>query len=246
MNTDVPPDQPFDRAPGESTDEPTAVAARYARRPAVDARYSLFDRAALAEQQGRVRAWAGLWATHRAELPDWHITEVGCGDGGNLLDAIRLGARPARLRGLELLPARAELARARLPAGLRIDTGDALAADIAPGSQDAVLQFTVFSSLLDDVFQQRLADAMWRWVRPGGGVLWYDFAVDNPRNRDVRGVPMRRVRALFPQAIAEVRRVTLAPPLARAACRVHPVLHGLLDSVPLLRTHRLVWLRKPA
>lgn len=237
MNTPLPPDP--------APDETAAVAARYARRPAVDTRYSLLDRAALAEQQMRVRAWAGLWSAHVAELPDWHITEVGCGDGGNLLDAIRLGAQPGHLRGLELLPARAERARSRLPAGLRIDTGDALAADIAPGSQDAVLQFTVFSSLLDDDFQQRLAEAMWRWVRPGGGVLWYDFAFDNPRNRDVRGVPMRRVRALFPQADITVRRVTLAPPLARAACRVHPVLHGLLCAVPLLRTHRLAWLRKP-
>lgn len=237
MNTSLPPDP--------APDETAAVAARYARRPAVDARYSLLDRAALAEQQARVRAWAGLWAAHVAELPDWRITEVGCGDGGNLLDAIRLGAQPGHLRGLELLPARAERARARLPAGLRIDTGDALAADIAPGSQDAVLQFTVFSSLLDDDFQQRLADTMWRWVRPGGGVLWYDFAFNNPRNRDVRGVPMRRVRALFPQADITLRRVTLAPPLARAACRVHPVLHGLLSAVPLLRTHRLAWLRKP-
>ncbi len=238
MNTSLPPDP--------APDETAAVAARYARRAAVDVRYSLLDRAALAEQQARVRAWAGLWAAHVAELPDWRITEVGCGDGGNLLDAIRLGAQPGHLRGLELLPARAERARARLPAGLRIDTGDALAADIAPGSQDAVLQFTVFSSLLDDDFQQRLADTMWRWVRPGGGVLWYDFAFDNPRNRDVRGVPMRRVRALFPQADITLRRVTLAPPLARAACRVHPVLHGLLSAVPLLRTHRLAWLRKPA
>ena len=141
MNTPVPPDRV------EST-EPQAVAARYARRLPRDARYSLLDRAALAEQQGRVRAWAGLWAAHLAELPDWAITEVGCGDGGNLLDAIRLGARPAHLRGLELLPERVALARERLPAAVRIDAGDALAADIAPASQQAVLQFTVFSSLL--------------------------------------------------------------------------------------------------
>ncbi|MDP4302582.1 class I SAM-dependent methyltransferase [Leptothrix discophora] len=240
MNTDLPPDP----SAGTDHDEAAAVVGRYARRPAFDARYSLLDRAALAEQQGRLRAWAGLWADHAGELADWRITEVGCGDGGNLLDAIRLGAQPGHLRGLELLPARAERARARLPASVRIDTGDALAADIAPGSQHAVLQFTVFSSLLDDGFQQRLADAMWRWVRPGGGVLWYDFAVDNPRNRDVCGVPLRRVRELFPQADAVVRRVTLAPPLARAACRVHPLLHGLLAALPPLRTHRLVWLRK--
>jgi hypothetical protein len=104
----------------------------------------------------------------------------------------------------------------------------------------------VFSSLLDDAFQQRLAAAMWRWLKPGGGVLWYDFTVDNPRNRDVRGVPLARIRALFPEARVESRRVTLAPPLARAVCRVHPGLYTLCNVLPPLRTHLLCWLGKPA
>jgi hypothetical protein len=87
---------------------------------------------------------------------------------------------------------------------------------------------------------------MWRWIKPGGGVLWYDFAIDNPRNADVRGVPMRRIRALFPQAKLLARRVTLAPPLARALARVHPgLVHPLALCLPFLRTHRLVWAIKP-
>jgi hypothetical protein len=40
--------------------------------------------------------------------------------------------------------------------------------------------------------------------------------------------------------------VTLAPPLARAACRLHPALYPLLNALPLLRTHRLAWIGKPA
>ena len=112
------------------------------------------------------------------------------------------------------------------------------------GSQDIVFQSTVFSSLLDDSFQQRLADAMWKWVRPGGGVLWYDFVVDNPRNPDVRGVPVRRIRELFPSGSHRVRRLTLAPPLARPAARIHPSLYTLLNSCPWLRTHVLVWVGK--
>ena len=132
-----------------------------------------------------------------------------------------------------------------LPAATTLWLGDACQAPVAPDSQDLVLAFTVFSSLLDDAFQQRLADAMWRWVKPGGAVLWYDFVVDNPRNPDVRGVPLARVRQLFPQARLDVFRVTLAPPLARAVCRVHPGLYTLFNAVPGLRTHRLAWLGKP-
>jgi hypothetical protein len=87
---------------------------------------------------------------------------------------------------------------------------------------------------------------MWQWLRPGGGVLWYDFTVDNPRNRDVRGVPLARIRELFPQARLEHRRVTLAPPIARAVCRLHSGIYPLANALPVLRTHVLCWLAKAA
>ena len=79
----------------------------------------------------------------------------------------------------------------------------------------------------------------------GGAVLWYDFTVDNPRNRDVRGVPLSRVRALVPHGRIATRRVTLAPPIARAVTRLHPALYTLCNTVPLLRTHVLCWISKP-
>eukprot|EP01034_Spumella_vulgaris_P036309 gene36310-44794_t len=56
--------------------------------------------------------------------------------------------------------------------------------------QQAVLAFTLFSSLLDAPFRTALAQQMWQWVAPGGGVLVYDFVVNNPRNPDVQGVPL--------------------------------------------------------
>lgn len=234
---------------GRDVREAEAVAARYARRDAVtDARrYSLFDAAALQAQQERIRAMRALWRAHGWDtLAGRTLLEVGCGSGGNLLDLLRLGAAPAALTGIELLPERVAAARAVLPAAARLIEGDALQAQVAPASQDAVLAFTVFSSILDETVQARLAEAMWRWVRPGGGVLCYDFCMDNPRNPDVRGLPPARLRALFPAARWHDRRVTLAPPLARAAARWHAGAPDLLNRLlPLLRTHRLCWLAKP-
>lgn len=226
--------------------EPQAVAERYARR-AVGDRYDPRRPEVLLERQGRERALVALLNRHLPRpLADYAVLEVGCGGGDNLLDLLRLGATPARLVGNELLPERAARARERLPAAVAVHEGDALALPFEAASFDLVLQYTVFSSLLDDGFQQRLAQAMWRWLKPGGAVLWYDFAFDNPRNADVRGVPVARLRALFPEAVVDVRRVTLAPPLARAAVRVHPALARALAVLPLLRTHRLAWVGKPA
>jgi len=227
-------------------DETRAVADRYARRGASNLYSPL-----------RPEVWQGLQERQRAmlrrfkaagitDLAPLRITEVGCGGGGNLLELLRLGARPEHLTGLELLPERHAAARHALPAASTVWLGDATQAPVAPGSQDIVLQSTVFSSLLDDAFQQRLASAMLQWLKPGGAVLWYDFTVDNPRNPDVRGVPLARVRQLFGQGHLQADRVTLAPPLARLVCRWHPGLYRVFNALPLLRTHLLAWIVKPA
>lgn len=225
-------------------EETQALAQRYARR-VDDGRYSLLRPEVWMTVQERQRAllrlWAGLGWTGFSHQ---RLLEVGCGGGGNLLEALRLGFAPAHLTGLELLPERFAQARAVLPADVRLIEGDALAAALPAGSFDIVMAYTVFSSLLDAPFQQRLATQMWQWVKPGGGVLLYDFTVNNPRNADVRGVPLSRMRALFPQGVLQCRRVTLAPPLARVVCRVHPTLYTVFNSLPWLRTHALVWISK--
>ncbi len=230
-----------------ATTETDRVAERYARRAAGQPtdRYSLLQPDVWQTVQERQRVMLQMLARRGwHDLPERTLLEVGCGAGGNLLEFLRMGFRPEHLTGLELLPERHAESRATLPERVALHLGDACAAPVGDASCDLVFQATVFSSLLDDAFQARLAAAMWRWVKPGGAVLWYDFTVDNPRNRDVRGVPLRRVRALFPEGRIEARRVTLAPPLARVACRVSPGLYPVLNAVPLLRTHVLAWVAK--
>lgn len=230
-----------------ASDEAEAVAERYARRHATDPRYSPLRADVLLGLQERQRAMRCALVRHGVcDLAATRLFEVGCGAGGNLLEFLRLGARPDQLGGVELLPERVAQARTVLPATVSLHSGDATALAMPSSSQDIVFVSTVFSSLLDDAFQQRLADAMWGWVKPGGAVLWYDFTYDNPRNPDVRGVPLSRVRALFPHARIDARRVTLAPPISRRVCRVSPAAYGLFNALPWLRTHLLCWIAKPA
>ena len=227
-------------------DETAAVAERYARRTANDDRYSFLRAEVWQMVHERQRVMLDLFARHSLDsLDEVKLLEVGCGVGGNLLELLRLGFRADRLTGVELLAERVARARLALPAALELHEGDSTILDVPPASQDVVLISSVFSSLLDDAFQQRMAGVVWGWLKPGGAVLWYDFTFDNPRNPDVRGVPLARIRELFPEGRVDARRVTLAPPIARRVCRIHPSLYTVFNVFPFLRTHLLCWIEKP-
>lgn len=227
-------------------DEIDAVRERYARRELADWRYNRLNPAALLPAQERERAILTLFRRLGwSDLAGRRVLEVGCGTGGNLLELLRMGFSPRNLVGVELLADRFAQAMQLLPSGVTLMQGDASLVKLPDESEDIVYQSTVFSSLLDAPFQWRLAQTMWRWVRPGGGVLWYDFTVNNPRNPDVRGVPVSRIRELFPHGRLDYRRITLAPPIARQVCRVHPMLYSWFNALPFLRTHVLAWIEKP-
>lgn len=229
------------------TDEISSIRYRYERRASVPLwRYSRWNPEVALRLHERQRVLTQLLRRQGIEtLAGLDILEVGCGSGANLIELIQLGAEPDRLIGVELIEDRAREARTVLPAAVRILVGDAATLDLPERSLDVVYQSTVFSSILDDNLQASLAQTMWRLLRPGGAVLWYDFTFDNPSNRDVRGVPFRRVRELFPRGVIQSRRVTLAPPLSRRVVALHPSLYGVFNAIPWLRTHRLCWILKP-
>ena len=227
--------------------EARAVAERYARRAlggAAPDRYSMLRadvwQSAQERQRAMIKRFVRLGWT---DLSGLTLLEVGCGTGANLQELLRLGFAPHHLSGVELLEPRLNAARSSLPEATALHLGDATRLALPAASQDIVFVSTVFSSLLDDAFQHRLADTIWTWVKPSGGVLWYDFIRNNPRNPDVRGVPVRRLRALFPNGRLSVQRVTLAPPIARAVTRIHPGLYTVCNLAPL-RSHILAWVAK--
>lgn len=177
-------------------------------------------------------------------LGDRRILEVGCGTAFELAWMLELGASPDRLVGVDLLPDRIATARNAHP-GLDLRVGNAEHLDFADSTFDVVMALTVFSSILDRSMAENVAHEVVRVLRPGGGLLWYDFRYDSPSNANVRGVDAGAVRRLFPRLQGKLRSVTVIPPLARRLGSVAPVAYPALGLVPPLRSHLIGLLRKP-
>ena len=171
--------------------------------------------------------------------------EIGCGSGHFLRELVKWGADPARVVGIDLLEDRLAEAQRLVPPGVRVEAANAADTGFAAGAFDLVLQMTVFTSILSPAVRHRVAAEMRRVLAPGGAIVWYDFRVNNPRNRDVRAVGKAEIRSLFPGAAIDFEAATLAPPLARRLAPRAWWLCESLDLLPFLRTHYLAVIRPP-
>ena len=227
--------------------EEARISAEYLRRSRdlpVDF-YAWNKPANLASHEQAVRGCIEL--LHRARLfplSDLQVLDIGCGSGTWLLEFAQWDARPEDLYGIDLSPERIGKARLRLPsADLRVGSASQLP---WPGeSFDLVSQFTVFTSILDAGLKRAVAREMWRVLKPGGVVLWFDFRVSNPRNRNVCGIGVAEIRSLFEDGEMEGTPVLLAPPLMRALAAHFRWSIEPLSCFPWLLTHYISLIRKP-
>jgi len=170
--------------------------------------------------------------------------EVGFGYQGWLGNLIDWGVREQDLCGIELQENLVEAARAILPvADLR--HGDATRLPWPNETFRLVVASMVFTAIGEDTKRRTAAAEIHRVLKPGGGLLWYDIAFDNPRNPSFRKVSRVELRRLFPQLKGKIRSVNLAPPVARFVVPRSWTLAVLLEAIPLIRPFLLAVLIKP-
>lgn len=175
---------------------------------------------------------------------DRRVLDVGCGAGERLAAFENFGARPENLSGVDLIPDRIRAARQNYPR-INFELANAETLPFADGTFDLVSVFTVFTSILDRRMAANICGEIVRVLAPGGGVIWYDFRLNNPLNRHVRGISRRRIQNLFPGFKMNLKTISLLPPLARRLGRLTHRLYPPLSSVPFLRSHYLGVLIKP-
>ncbi len=175
------------------------------------------------------------------DLAGVRVLDVGCGDGGLLARFVEWGAAPERVAGVDLSETRVARARERVP-GAWTGLADATALPFPDGVFDLVTMCTLLSSIVDQDQRAAALREASRVLRPGGWLVVYDFPW-NPLNREVRPVRLDEVRRTLPGRTLTVRRVTLAPPIARLLAGRAPALCGILERLPLLRSHLLIAVR---
>jgi ubiquinone/menaquinone biosynthesis C-methylase UbiE len=178
-------------------------------------------------------------------MGDRRVLDVGSGGGAELAWFRELGASESHLVGIDLLPERVEAAQRAFP-NIAFHVGNAEHLPFPDRSFDLIVAYTVFSSILDPAMAANVASEIRRVMRPGGGLLWYDFRYKSPANPNVRGVSGARVRMLFPDLKGQLTAVTLVPPLARRLGVLTPVAYPMLALLPPLRSHLLGLLLKAA
>ncbi|HQF61055.1 MAG TPA: class I SAM-dependent methyltransferase [Anaerolineaceae bacterium] len=213
-----------------------------ARRFAGKDLYSVFNTSYLFALQNRQRdLLRALRKTGFQSFCGQRILEIGCGGGGVLLEYLSIGAEPERLFGVDLLPDRLFEAHNKLPLSC-LSCTDGQDLPFPAKTFDLVLQYTAFSSVLDDQIKRRMASDMLRVLKPDGLIVWYDFWL-NPTNLQTRGIQPKEIRRLFGGCDIHFHKITLAPPIAR---RIVPISWGIglfLESLKIFNSHFLAIIR---
>lgn len=224
----------------------THLRAEYNRRAhdhRYDALYSRFNPGDVFILQERERQVLHLLSSFAQE--DWYnlrVLDIGCGDGHQLARFIAFGINALHLTGMDLMYDRVKGAKARYP-NAQFVSGNAERLAFANNAFDLILQFTVFTSVLDEGMRSRMAREMLRVLSPKGLILWYDYRL-NPTNAKTRGIEKREIKNLFPDCDHIFHRVTLAPPLARWVTPRSWITSALLSQVSFLKTHYLALIQK--
>ncbi len=238
--------------------------------PVEKRKWSYYNIANLFIVQKREREIIKLLVTHGIEdLSQKRILDVGCGKGGILREFVKYGANPDNLFGVDLMEAQVGEAR-RISPNISVQSGNAEKLPFQDQSFDIVMQYTCFSSILDDDVQANIAQEMLRVLKDGGLVIWYDLkpniffppqAIKRPilfilkklklMNLDtvtlsrtpIRSTDKKQITHLFPNCRIQGKSLSLYLRVAYFA-RISWSFCELLEKIPLFRTHYLLGLRK--
>jgi len=188
--------------------------------------------------QERYHSIRRLVNKYEIQICNVKILEVGCAGGNTISTLLNLGAIEGNVHGIDIRHNRVNDARRAYP-NARFTVMDAGEMDFARNSYDLVTTFALFSSIIDPQIRKDIASEIYRVLKEGGAVLYYDFRFNNPWNPNVFGINKNEINNIFPSMNKTLKSITVLPPLSRRLGTMTPILYPILSLVPFLRSHCL-------
>lgn len=184
----------------------------------------------LAQESSVIRAFASL----ELDPAQSRLLDVGCGDGANLFQLLRMQFEPSKIVGIDLLRDRIQRA-AELYPSVQWVHGDASRMDLPSESFDVVFESTMFVTVTDDAVAAAIAQEMQRVCKAGGYIVLVDWWMQRPADDRFRALTTSRLHTLFDlesrlQLIGKYSGA-LAPPLGRALSRWLPAAYFAVSSL---------------
>ncbi len=135
----------------------------------------------------------------RREQP--HVTETrvldaGCGKGDKIGYLLSLGFPADNLFGVDLNNERILAAKNKYP-NCRWITGNSAHLDFSDEHFDYILQFTMFSSILEHELQQNIASELKRVLKKTGKIIWLDLDDKTNIKGTLRGMSPLQIQSIF-------------------------------------------------
>lgn len=192
-------------------------------------------------RQAQERMIIDLFNVADINLENMVSLDVGCGTGGFLRFLSSLGSLPEHLNGIDLMSYRIQQAKCSSPEAIKYIIGNAETLPYNDQSFDLISQFTVFSSILNTDMRVNVAREIYRVLKGGGNILWYDMKTASTST--TRGIEADEIKRLFPNCSINYMTRCHSPYISRFAKRSH-LLCEFIELLPGKKTHLLALLQK--
>lgn len=179
---------------------------------------------------------ANITALQKLDLDRTHarVLDVGCGNGGSLLQFMRLGFKPSNLVGIDTSDERIAQAAEFLPGvGFRKESADAL--PFGDSEFDLVFESTMLGTLESPTLLENIAREMLRVTKTRGYIMLADWRYSREGSGVRTAISPALIAKMF--SVGKATRVVarergaLVPPIGRRLSRITPSLYFLTQKL---------------
>lgn len=177
------------------------------------------------------------------DLKEKKILEIGCGSSFELRNFLRYGARARNLYGIDIDFSPIKRAKS-INDNIIYKVSDAKFLPFKDKVFDIIIAFVFFSSLLKIEDRAKAAKEMLRVLKDDGLIIFYDFFVKKPKNKNVEAIKKKEIKKLFNNCNFYFKKITFMPIILRRLPSFFLFFYYFLELLKIFNTHYLIGIKK--